>query len=304
MFDVDAVMKMAYRNHLVIPAFNIPYIPMMKPVVQALQDAGTFGLIAVARLEWMKFSAGSLELVAEEYHRCGDLRLTRLHLDHVPVIDEDHVQVDYLDIIARAIQAGYYSVMIDGSRLPLSENMAAVRKVVTLAKSCNIPVEAELGSVMGHESGPIPDYEELFATGRGFTDVDEAEQFVRETAVDWLSVAVGSVHGAIAASARNQKKIAARLDMNRLTEIDERLDIPLVLHGGSGIAVSCLKEAFQHGVAKLNIGTDIRQPYEVCMGESKQKAQDAVYNRVSKLVCELGIQDSATLLLPSAELME
>lgn len=304
MSDINAVMMKVYQKHLAIPAFNIPYIPMMKPVVKALHDSDTFGLIAVARLEWMKFSAGSLELVAEEYRRCGDLRVTRLHLDHVPVIDEDHAQVDYLDIIARAIKAGYTSVMIDGSRLPLSENIAAVHEVVTFAHSRNIPVEAELGAVLGHESGTMPAYEKLFATGRGFTNVDEAEQFVRETAVDWLSVAVGSVHGAIAASVRNQKKIAARLNINRLMKIDERLNIPLVLHGGSGIAVSYLKEAFQHGIVKLNIGTDIRQLYEGFMRESEQKAQDAVYKRVSKLVCELGIQGSASLLFPSAEPLE
>jgi len=293
---IKAIMEKVYLKHLVIPAFNIPYIPMMKPVVKALQDTDTFGLIAVARLEWMKFSSGSLELVAEEYRRCGDFRVTRLHLDHVPVIDEDHKQVDYLSIISRAIEAGYTSVMVDGSRLPLSENIAAVREVVAFSHAHHIPVEAELGAVMGHESVLIPDYEELFATGKGFTNVDDAEQFVRETAVDWLSVAVGSVHGAIVATARSQKKIAARLDIDRLTEIDKRLNIPLVLHGGSGVVFPYLKEAFQHGIAKLNIGTDIRQPYESLMSKSEQKAQDAVYNGVRELIVRLGIQGTASLL--------
>jgi fructose/tagatose bisphosphate aldolase len=90
------------------------------------------------------------------------------------------------------------SVMVDGSRLTLSENIAAVREVVALAHCNDVPVEAELGAVIGHESGLMPNYEKLFATGKGFTNTDDAEQFIRETAVDWLSVAVGSVHAAIA----------------------------------------------------------------------------------------------------------
>jgi len=249
----------------------------------------------------VKFSSGSLEVVAEEYHRCSDFRVTRLHLDHVPVIDEDHKLVDYLDDISRAIGAGYTSVMVDGSRLTLSENIAAVREVVALAHCNDVLVEAELGAVMGHESGPMPNYEELFATGKGFTNPDDAEQFVRETAVDWLSIAVGSVHGAIAPATRSQKKITARLHIGRLIEIDERLRIPLVLHGGSGIALPYLKDAFQHGIAKLNIGTDIRQPYEALMSESEQKAQDAVYTKVRELVAALGIEGTASLLSTPAE---
>jgi len=110
-----------------------------------------------------------------------------------------------------------------------------------------------------------------------------------------LSVAVGSVHGAIAPATRSQKKITARLHIGRLIEIDERLRIPLVLHGGSGIALPYLQDAFQHGIAKLNIGTDIRQPYEALMSESEQKAQDAVYTKVREMVAALGIEGTAVL---------
>ena len=90
----------------------------------------------------------------------------RLHLDHVPVIDEDNQRVDYLPIFQEAIDVGYESVMIDGSRLPLDENIAATRQVVELAHAAGVPVEAELGAVLGHEDGPLPSYEELFASGR------------------------------------------------------------------------------------------------------------------------------------------
>ena len=180
-----------------VPGFNIPYLPMMAPTVQALRDNNSFGLIMVARLEWVKFEARSLEAVAEEFRRVGDPRHTRLHLDHVPVIDEDNLQVDFAGDIERALAAGYESVMVDGSRLPLSANIAATKQIVALAQARGAAVEGELGAVMGHEAGPLPPYEELFASGKGFTDPAEAARFVLETGVDWLSVAVGSVHGAI-----------------------------------------------------------------------------------------------------------
>jgi len=276
MNDIARIMRSAYDKHFIIPAFNIPHLPMMEPVVQALRETRSFGFIAVARLEWMKFSAQSISAVAAEYERVGDASVTRLHLDHVPVIDEDHLLVDYMNDIKTAIRVGYHSVMIDGSRLDLQKNMAAVSEVVRYAHGKGVPVEAELGAVLGHEDGPMPSYEELFATGKGFTDVQEAKEFVKRTGVDWLSVAVGSVHGAISPSARDKRKVTARVHIGRLTELDEALGVPLVLHGGSGIALSYLHESFQHGIAKLNIGTDIRQVYEANLSESVDYAQDAV----------------------------
>ena len=297
MNDIARIMRSAYDKHFIIPAFNIPHLPMMEPVVQALRETRSFGLIAVARLEWMKFSAQSISAVAAEYERVGDASVTRLHLDHGPVIDEDHLLVDYMNDIKTAIRVGYQSVMIDGSRLDLQKNMAAVSEVVRYAHGKGVPVEAELGAVLGHEDGPMPSYEELFATGKGFTDVQEAKEFVKRTGVDWLSVAVGSVHGAISPSTRDKRKVTARVHIGRLTELDEALGVPLVLHGGSGIALSYLHESFRHGIAKLNIGTDIRQVYEANLSESVEHAQDAVRKRVVEIVDELRIADSATNLL-------
>lgn len=297
MNDIARIMRAAYDQHIVIPAFNIPHLPMMKPVVQALRETRSFGLIAVARLEWMKFSAKSIAAVAEEYSKVGDASVTRLHLDHVPVIDEDQLMVDYMYDIKTAIQAGYQSVMIDGSRLDLQKNIAAVSEVVRYAHGQGVPVEAELGAVLGHEDGPMPSYEELFTTGKGFTDVQEAKEFVRSTGVDWLSVAVGSVHGAISPATRDKRKVTARVHIGRLAELDEVLGVPLVLHGGSGIALSYLHESFRHGIAKLNIGTDIRQVYESNRSVSIEYARETVRERVVNIVDELRIAGSATKLL-------
>ena len=283
---------------MVVPGFNIPYLPMMEPVVRALYDTGTFGLIMVARLEWMKFKSGSMKAVRDEYKKLKDLRFTRLHLDHVPVIDEDNLLTEFENIISEAIELGYDSVMIDGSRLSLEENIEKTSRIVEMAHKAGVPVEAELGAVMGHEAGPLPPYEELFSTGKGFTSPYEAKRFVDETQTDWLSVAIGNIHGAISAATRTEKKIEARLAIQHLEKINDSIHIPLVLHGGSGIAKEYLMQSFKHGIAKINIATAIRQPYEKMMNSSVKAAQEAVYDEMLDLINnQLEIAGSAKYIL-------
>ncbi len=292
MLSIAEIINNAYENDVAIPAFNIPYLPMMEPVVQAVVDADSFALIDTARLEWFRFESKSLAAVAEEFAKWRKPDRVRLHLDHVPVIDEDNRRVDVLPIFKEAIALGYESLMIDGSRLPLAENIKATRQVVELAHAADVPVEAELGAVMGHEAGPLPPYEELYASGKGFTDVREAGRFVRETECDWLSVAIGNIHGAIATGRKDQKKIEARLNLNRLEQLNGAACIPLVLHGGSGIKQDNVREATKRGIAKINVATEIRQPYEAALKETKSvaNAQQAVYERTLWILREyLGI---------------
>ncbi len=270
--SIDNIMLRALSAKVVIPAFNVPYPDMILPIISALKDTESFGLVEVARLEWEKFGAVSLERMSDVYHKYKDEKFTRLHLDHIPVIDEDNKRVDYLEIIKRAIDVGYNSVMVDGSRLPLRENISATMSVVEIAHNAGIPVEAELGAVVGHEEGPIPPYEELYASKKGFTDPAEAEIFVRETGVDWLSVAFGNVHGAISKSRRNEPKISAKLDIEHLRKLQQVTRIPLVLHGGSGIEVNYIREAIANGICKINIGTVIRQVYEKAGAEGVYRA--------------------------------
>jgi ketose-bisphosphate aldolase len=292
------ILKKAWEKGLVIPGFNIPYLPMMEPVVRALIDTRTFGLVMVARLEWVKFKSGSMKMIRDEYEKFKDLRYMRLHLDHVPVIDEDNLLTDFENIISEAIDLGYDSVMVDGSRLSLEDNIKSTRKIVDLAHRSGIPVEAELGAVMGHEDGPLPPYEELFVTGKGFTSPLEAQRFVQETGTDWLSVAIGNVHGAISQAARTEKKIEARLDIKQLHKINDVVGIPLVLHGGTGISKEYLIQSFKNGIAKINIATAIRQPYEKLMDVSVEAAQEAVYDEMMDiLVNQLEISGSASKIL-------
>ncbi len=143
--------------------------------------------------------------------------------------------------------------------------------------------------MLGHEAGPLPPYETLFTSGMGFTDVQQAREFVCQSDCDWLSVAVGNVHGAISGSMKDQKKIEARLNLEHLERLREATGIPLVLHGGSGIRQDLLLAAYQRGIAKVNIATDIRQPYEAAMREtgSIARAQEAVYQRTCTLLREV-----------------
>jgi len=295
----DAVLR-AKKHGTVIPAYNIPYLPMVKPTVQAVVDENSVAMIQVARVEWEKFDSQSLEAVAEEYKKYAAPRHTLLHLDHVPVIDEDMLEVDYLEIIHRAIAVGYQSVMLDGSRLDLAGNIAATKEVALLAHRAGIACEAELGAVMGHESGPMLPYEEIFATKKGFTDLEEAKQFAAESQCDWLSVAVGSVHGAVAEKLKDQKKPEARLDIGHIAKLAEITGLPLVLHGGSGINVDCIRQGVAAGIEKINVGTEIRQAYANAMKASNNDvpaAQDAVYHRVRGIIKDmLFVQNTRTLL--------
>jgi len=286
LLTTNELIRNAWRAHVVVPALNIPYIPMVAPVVRALRDTRCFGLVQVARPEIMKFESRSLKAVRDEYAKHGDERFTRLHLDHVPVIDEDNLKVDYEGMIREAIALGYQSVMVDGSRLSLQDNIAATRRIVTLAHASGIPAEAELGAVLGHEAGPIPPYEELFATGKGFTDPAEAGQFVKATGVDWLSAAIGNIHGAVALGKRSEKKVEARLNIAHLDRIAAAVGVPLVLHGGSGIRKEYIWEGIRHGIAKINVGTAIRQPYEAHRTKSIAAAQDAVYAATVQVIRE------------------
>lgn len=296
--QMKSILNRAKNKKILIPGFNVPYLPMMEGIVEALVAKDAFGLIMVARLEWIKFQSKGMKEIAEEYLKFQDPRYTRLHLDHIPVIDEDGLRVDYIPIIREALELGYDSVMIDGSRLPLYENIEAACKVLELARPEGVPVEAELGAVFGHESGELAlSYEDLYTSRKGFTDIKEAERFVQQTGIDLLSVAVGNVHGAISEKARKEEKIKAKIDLEHISRLAEATGTPLVLHGGSGIAADLIKQAVPRGIVKLNIGTDIRKVYESFVQEEKYaEAIKAVMIKTEELLDLYGITGSASKL--------
>lgn len=283
----DRFVRKAFEGGFVVPAFNMPHLQMMEPVVKAVRDENAFAFVAVARLEWIKFQSKSLSAVYEEYARHADPAHVSIHLDHVPVVDEDNLTVDYMPIFKEAIAIGYKSVMIDGSRLPLHENIEHTKRAADYTHGQGVAIEAELGAVMGHEDGPIPPYDELFETGKGFTDPAEAAEFVEKTGCDWLSVAIGNIHGAVSAASRDKKKVAARLNISHLEALRKAARIPLVLHGGSGIQIAYVRQAIKAGIAKINVGTEIRQAFE-------SNGVDAVYARTREILRDFELTGSAS----------
>lgn len=163
-----------------------------------------------------------------------------LHLDHATELDD----------IKRAVDLGYTSVMIDGSRLPFAENVRLTRAAVDLAHAHGVNVEAELGHVGGS------DVESMAYAESVLTEPQEARRFVNETQVDALAVSIGTAHGIY--------RQLPKLSIEHLDEIRTATDVPLVLHGGSGTPVDQIQEAVRHGVTKLNIYADNR--IAMCQG--------------------------------------
>ena len=161
-----------------------------------------------------------------------------VHLDHGTSYEE----------CIKAINAGFTSVMFDGSSLPMEENIAITKKVVEATHACGITVEAEIGHVGGAEAGALVEGG-LEADESCYTTVEEAVNFAVQTGVDCLAVAIGTVHGIY--------KGTPKLDLQRLADIHAKLDIPLVLHGGSGLSEQDYKNVVAGGIRKINYFTEM-----------------------------------------------
>ena len=144
----------------------------------------------------------------------------------------------------KALALGFTDVMYDGSSLPVDENTANTLRVVRAAHEAGVPVEAEIGHV-----GSGVDYETIESARAGFTDPATARRFVEQTGVDYLAVAFGSAHGLY--------KGDPQLDLALLADIRGQVDVPLVMHGGTGLSEEQFRGAIAAGVAKINIGTDL-----------------------------------------------
>ncbi|HLH99414.1 MAG TPA: class II fructose-bisphosphate aldolase, partial [Acidimicrobiales bacterium] len=176
-----------------------------------------------------------------------------VHLDHSRDPDE----------VAACLDLGYTSVMIDGSRMSFDDNVAITRQVVERARDTGAWVEAELGAVAGHEDLSIdtaeggkgagadgPTVAGAPVLGDGMTDPEQAAAFVAATRVDALAVAIGNVHGLAGG--------VPHLDLERLEALRAAVDVPLVLHGASGVPSEVLAACAQRGVAKVNVNTELR----------------------------------------------
>lgn len=178
----------------------------------------------------------------------GRALLTRLGLEAIEaasvpaVLNLDHGGSH--ELCVAAVDLGFHSVMLDVSELPFDENIAATRRVVDYAHERGVQVEGELGRIGGAEAGTSVEEAEAFQT-----DPDEAVEFVERTGVDSLAVAIGNAHGFY--------KGRPKVNLDRLEQIREKVSVPLVLHGGSGIPEDLLHGAIDRGISKINIYTEL-----------------------------------------------
>lgn len=222
----------AAREGNAVGAFNTYNLEITRAIVAAAEAAGCPTMIAVGSgaLGYGGFSPLSALVLAAAREASVPIAV---HLDHSPDVDT----------VARCAAAGYTSLMIDGSHLPLEENIALSRAAVQAAPG--VAVEGELGGVAGEEESSGDQHTDI-----PMTDPAQAQRFVRETGVASLAVAIGNAHGFY--------KGEPRLDFDRLAAVRDAVDVPLVLHGASGIPDGDLRRAIALGVRKVNVNTETR----------------------------------------------
>lgn len=229
----------AQAHGYAVGAFNVENMEMMQAVVAAA-EAESAPLILQTTPSTLRY-AGPAVFAAMARAIAGKARVpVAIHLDHG----------DSFELCRQAAWDGYTSVMIDGSKLPLEDNIILVRRVVQMAGdiSQQPAVEAELGRLGGKEDSlEVKPGEDIY------TDPGEAARFVEETGIDSLAVAIGTAHGFY--------KGKPKLDFDRLAQLRDAVSVPLVLHGSSGVPDEDVQRAISLGVCKVNFATELRAAY-------------------------------------------
>ena len=228
----------AKRRKYAIPAFDISNYEMMKAVLETCEEERSPALLMALGVDLQGRNMQLLSAMVKSASEFFDIPIC-LHLDHA---------TDF-GFIKKAIDAGFSSVMYDGSVLDFDKNAKNTAEVVSYAHKKGLTVEAELGHVGNASVGSISETGTDTDPGESLTLPDEVSKFVDITKVDALAVAIGTAHGVY------QKTPTLRID--RLDEITAVCDTPLVLHGGSGTPVDQMKNAIAHGITKINIYSDI-----------------------------------------------
>lgn len=223
------LLKRAEEKNIGCGAFSVGNMEMVKGAIRAAEELNTPIILQIAEVR-LKNSPlhlmGSMMVQAAKEAKVD----VAVHLDHGLTFET----------VDKALGLGFTSVMLDASTLPFEENIAKVKTVVEKARKYGATVEAELGLVGGSEDGSCDH-------GIRCTDPDDAVVYARETGIDALAVAIGNAHG--------NYPVAPTLAFDVLEKIHEKVDIPLVLHGGSGITDKDFQRAISLGIRKVNIAT-------------------------------------------------
>ncbi|MGI6167389.1 MAG: class II fructose-bisphosphate aldolase [Eubacteriales bacterium] len=249
------MLRQALEGGYAVGAFNIENMETAMAVVAAAEEMRAPVILQTTPSTVKYAGLGMLRAIGFAVATRATVPVA-LHLDHG----------DSYELAASAMAAGYSSVMIDGSKLSLKDNISLTRRVVSAARQTGVPVEAELGRVGGKEDS--------YDGGEGeYTDPDDAVEFVRATGVGSLAVGIGTAHGFY--------KAVPKLDTARLRGIRKRLAsagllLPLVLHGASGLSDEAIGECITGGICKVNFATELREAYT--KGVRQALADPAVYD--------------------------
>lgn len=249
------ILRDALHAEYAIGAFNASNMEMVQAIARAAEKCSSPVIVQT--------SEGALEYATLEV--LSNIIATIAKKSSVPIIMHlDHGKS--LDMVKRCIEAGYTSVMIDLATLPFEKNIMDTREVVQYAHARGVWVEAELGAIVGHEG--VKDLRGGTTPESFFTDPKQAKEFVEKTSVDALAVSVGTIHGAFT----GQEYIRFEL----LAEIQYAVpDIPLVIHGASGISSVHLRKACETHVCKVNVDTELRIAFERAAGAYFTTAHDS-----------------------------
>ncbi len=230
----NEILIKAKMGKYAIPHFNINNLEWTRFILEECQEAKSPVILGVSEgaIKYMGGYKVVADLVKDLVKSLNITIPVVLHLDHGSSVEVAH----------NAIEAGFTSVMIDASKYDLATNIAMTKEVVKMAHEKNVSVEAEVGHIGGNEDGT--------SSSVAYAEVEDCTKFVSETNIDSFAPALGSVHGIY--------KGEPKLDFERMQKIANLTNLPLVLHGGSGIPDDMIKKAIQCGICKLNINTDLQ----------------------------------------------
>ena len=276
--NLKEVFKSAINEDYAIGAFNVHNLEFIEGVMRAAEEMSSPVIIGIATISIDYAGLEPLAAITKEHAERSHVP-TVIHLDHG----------DDIELVRRSIKSGFSSVMYDGSKYPIDENIKRTREIVKIAHAEDISVEGEIGVVGGFEGldrGEIS-HEQLQAL---YTHPEEARRFVEETGVDALAVAVGTVHGMPLQN--------AHIDFQRLKEIHQAVDVPLVFHGCTGLKNEDYHKAIALGVKKFNVGTRLMIEFQkalksaigqdentlfTCLREGTEAVTAAVKDRIKIL---------------------
>lgn len=234
---LHSLLKKAQQESYAVGAFNAENMEMVQAIIEAAQEMKAPVIIQTTPSTVAYASPKMYQQMVSAAADQASIPVA-MHLDHG----------NSFALCMEAIQAGYTSVMIDGSKLSFEKNIELSTQVVLEAKKAGVDVEAELGTVGGKEDG-----HEVADKGALYTNALQAKEFAQRTGIQALAVAIGTAHGFY--------KGVPKLDFERLNEIRNAVDIPLVLHGASGVPDEMVAHSIELGICKVNFATELRVAY-------------------------------------------